>query len=78
MCPGSLCRPVRRKKDGAERQSGGQLGHGFEPIHIQGCRQNDVTKSTISRVFNTDLDPFTYKDVVKTTFQNRAKRRFGG
>ena len=27
---GSLCRPVRRKKDGAERQSGGQLGHGAQ------------------------------------------------
>ena len=30
------------KTSGAERQSGGQLGHGFEPIHIQGCRQNHV------------------------------------
>ena len=66
------------KTNGAERQSGGQLGHGFEPIHIQGGRQNDVTKSTISRVFNTGLHPFTYNDVVKTTFQNRAKRELGG
>ena len=47
------------KMSGAERQSGGQLGHGFEPIHIQGCCQNHVQKSTIFRVFNTGLDPFT-------------------
>ena len=60
------------KTSGAERQSGGQLGHGFEPIHIQGCRQNHVKKSMISRVFNTGLDPFTYYDVVKTTFQKPA------
>ena len=66
------------KTSGAERQSGAQLGHGFETIHIQGCRQNHVKKSTISRVFNTGLDPFTYKDVVKTTLKNRAKRQFGG
>ena len=66
------------KTSGAERQSGGQLGHGFEPIHKQGCRQNHVKKSTISRVFNTGLDPFIYNDVAKTMFQNRAKREFGG
>ena len=66
------------KTSGAERQSGGQLGHGFEPIQIQGCRQNHVKRMMIFRVFNTGLDPFTYKDVVKTMFQNRAKREFGG
>ena len=66
------------KTSGAEGQSDGQLGHGFEPIHIQGCRQNHVKKSTFFRVFNIVLDPFTYKDVVKTTFQNRANRQFGG
>ena len=66
------------KTSGAERQSGGQLGHGFEPIHIQGCRQKHVQKLIIFRAFSTGLDPFTYKDVVKTTFQNRANRQFGG
>ena len=42
------------------------------------CRQNHIQKSTIFRVFNSGLHPFTYKDVVKTMFQNRAKCQFGG
>ena len=63
------------KTSGAEGQSDGQLGHGFEPIHIQGCRQKHVQKSMIFCAFSTGLDPFTYKDVVKTS---GAERQSGG
>ena len=55
-------------KQQASRDSGTDIDP-FGAIHIQGCRQDLIQNTTISSISSTPLEPFTYKDVVKTSFQ---------